>query len=87
MAEISDKHIDRFRALINKANTALAAAEELLVSIVGDDPHAVDAQKENIAGKVIEGTFNGQNMVADDVKSFRSKPITPANPDWCRATA
>ncbi|MYB39906.1 hypothetical protein F4X86_01250 [Candidatus Saccharibacteria bacterium] len=70
MAEISDKHIERFRALINKANTALAAAEELLTSIVGDDPGAIDIQRGDIAGKVIEGVFNGQNMVADDGKIY-----------------
>ncbi len=70
MAEISDKHIERFRTLINKANTALTAADELLVSIVGDDLKTIDIQREEAAGKVIEGTFNGQNMVADDGKIY-----------------
>ena len=70
MADISDKHIERFRSLIAKANTALTAAEELLVSIVGEDLQAIDAQREEIAGKVIEGIFNGQHMVADDGKIY-----------------
>ena len=70
MAEISDKHIERFRTLISKANTALTAAEELLISIVGDDLKVIDAQREEAAGKIIEGTFNGQNMVADDGKIY-----------------
>ena len=70
MADISDKHIERFRSLIAKANTALTAAEELLVSIVGEDLQAIDAQREEIAGKIIEGVFNGQHMVADDGKIY-----------------
>ena len=70
MADISDKHIERFRSLIAKANTALTAAEELLVSIVGEDLQAIDAQREEIAGKVIEGVFNGQHMIADDGKIY-----------------
>ena len=70
MADISDKHIERFRSLITKANTALAAAEELLTSIVGEDLQVIDNRKDEIAGKIIEGIFNGQNMVADDGKTF-----------------
>lgn len=70
MAEIPDKHIERFKTLLEKANAALAAAEELLVSIVGDDSKAIDTHREEIAGKVIEGVFNGQNMVADDGKIY-----------------
>lgn len=68
MADIPDKHVERFRSLIVKANTALAAAEELLVSIVGDSTS--DATPEPAAGKVIEGTFNGQNMITDDGKIY-----------------
>ena len=70
MADISDKHIERFRSLIAKANTALAAAEELLISIVGDDLQVTSSRKEDIAGKIIEGTFNGQTMIADDGKAY-----------------
>ena len=70
MADISDKHIERFRSLIAKANTALAAAEELLISIVGDDLQVINSRREDIAGKIIEGTFNGQNMIADDGKAY-----------------
>ena len=69
MAEISDKHIERFKNLIAKANVSLRAAEELLTSIVGDDLD--DARTPQVpSGKVIEGTFNGQNMVADDGKIY-----------------
>ena len=70
MADISDKHIERFRGLIAKANTALTAAEELLTSIVGDDLQSISLQKEEIAGKIIEGVFNGQNMIADDGRAY-----------------
>ena len=70
MADISDKHIERFRSLITKAHASLAAAEELLTSIVGDDLKALNIQSEDAAGKVIEGSFNGQSMIADDGKAY-----------------
>ncbi|MCY4010733.1 MAG: hypothetical protein OXF49_03210 [Candidatus Saccharibacteria bacterium] len=70
MAEIPDKQLERFRNLVGKANTALQAAEELLTSIIGDDFQGMDTQRLEEAGKVIEGVFNGQNMVADDGKIF-----------------
>lgn len=70
MAEISDKHIERFRKLITKANTTLTAAEELLVSLVGDDLKGIDKQRTDIVDKIIEGVFNGQNMISDDGKIY-----------------
>ena len=70
MADISDKHIERFRSLITKAHVALAAAEELLTSIIGDDLQTLNTRSEDIAGKIIEGCFNGQNMIADDGKAY-----------------
>ena len=70
MADISDKHIERFRTLIGNANTALKAAEELLVSLVGDDLNTTDEQRKEATGQIIEGIFNGQNMVSDDGKVY-----------------
>ncbi len=75
MADVPDKQIKRLRALIQEAETNLAAATELLVSLVGDDEKVAPiAQDENI-GKVIEGVFDGQNMVGSDGKMY---PV-PAN--------
>jgi hypothetical protein len=75
MADVPDKQIKRLRALIQEAETNLAAATELLISLVGDDEKvAAVAQDENI-GKVIEGVFDGQNMVGSDGKVY---PV-PAN--------
>lgn len=75
MADVPDKQVKRLRALIAEAETSLAAAKELLVSLLGDDEIAVkEDAKENI-GKVIEGVFDGQNMVGSDSKSY---PV-PAN--------
>ena len=68
MADIPDKHIERFKNLITKANTALVAAEELLTSIIGGDDSSIDTSQ--VAGKIIEGIFNGQNMVSDDGKIY-----------------
>lgn len=77
MAEVPDKQIKRLKSLITEAETNLAAAKELLVSIVGDDTSDVSTPStsdENI-GKVIEGVFDGQNMVGSDGKTY---PV-PAN--------
>lgn len=75
MAEIADKQIKRLRALIQEAETNLAAAKELLVSVVGDDPEATTVVKDEAMGKVIEGVFDGQTMVGSDGKTY---PV-PAN--------
>jgi hypothetical protein len=75
MAEIPEKQIKRLRALIAEAETSLAATKELLVSLVGDDPVLVDKVKDKAMGKVIEGVFDGQNMVGSDGKTY---PV-PAN--------
>lgn len=75
MADIADKQIKRLRALIQDAETNLAAAKELLVSMVGDDPIVTSSVKDESLGKVIEGVFDGQVMVGSDGKTY---PV-PAN--------
>lgn len=75
MADIPDKQIKRLRSLISEAETSLAAAKELLVSIVGDSPVATEKVIDAALGKVIEGVFDGQNMVGSDSKTY---PV-PAN--------
>lgn len=74
-SQIPEKQIKRLRSLIQDAETNLACAKELLVSLVGDDPKVVEAVKEEQAGKVMEGVFDGQNMVGPDGKTY---PV-PAN--------
>jgi len=75
VTDIPDKQIKRLRALIIEAETSLAAAKELLASLVGDDPVLADKVKDEALGKVIEGVFDGQNMVGSDSKTY---PV-PAN--------
>ncbi len=76
MADVPDKQIKRLRALIVEAETSLAAAKELLLSLLGDDPKAMmSAKSEENIGKIIEGVFDGQNMVGSDSKTY---PV-PAN--------
>lgn len=75
MADVPDKQIKRLRALIEEAETSLAAAKELLVSLVGEDPAVTEKAKDENVGKVIEGVFDGQNMVGSDGKTY---PV-PAN--------
>lgn len=75
MADVPEKQVKRLRSLIAEAETSLAAAKELLVSLVGEDPKAVATEREENVGKVIEGVFDGQNMVGGDGKTY---PV-PAN--------
>jgi hypothetical protein len=75
MADVPDKQVKRLRSLIAEAETSLAAAKELLMSLLGDDPVATTIAKEENIGKVIEGVFDGQNMVGSDSKTY---PV-PAN--------
>lgn len=75
MSDLPEKQVKRLRSLIQEAETNLAAAKELLISIVGDDENTVHPSAEEVAGKVIEGVFDGQSMVGPDGKSY---PV-PAN--------
>ena len=75
MADVPEKQIKRLRALIQEAETNLAAATELLISIVGDDEKVAPIAREDTLGKIIEGVFDGQNMVGSDGKTY---PV-PAN--------
>ena len=75
MADVAEKQIKRLRSLIEEAETNLAAASELLVSLVGEDPKAIKLAKDEVLGKIIEGVFDGQNMVGSDGKTY---PV-PAN--------
>jgi hypothetical protein len=75
MPDVPDKQVKRLRALIQEAETSLAAANELLISLVGDDEKVAPVAREDTLGKVIEGVFDGQNMVGSDGKIY---PV-PAN--------
>lgn len=79
MSELPEKQVKRLKALITEAETNLAAAKELLISIVGDDSVATAPIKQSVAdegtGKVIEGVFDGQIMIGPDGKNY---PV-PAN--------
>ncbi len=75
MADVADKQIKRLRALIQEAETSLAAANELLISLVGDEKTVAPVSSQEVLGKVIEGVFDGQNMVGSDSKTY---PV-PAN--------
>ncbi len=76
MAEVPDKQIKRLKALIAESETSLAAAKELLISLVGEDTSVAQTSlTEDNLGKVIEGVFDGQNMVGSDGKTY---PV-PAN--------
>lgn len=76
MPELPEKQVKRLRSLIQEAETNLAAAKELLISLLGDSDVVIKPAKiEEAAGKVIEGVFDGQVMIGPDGKSY---PV-PAN--------
>jgi hypothetical protein len=75
MADVPEKQIKRLKTLIQEAETSLAAAKELLVSLVGEDTAVTAAATDENLGKIIEGVFDGQNMVGSDGKTY---PV-PAN--------
>ena len=75
MSDLPEKQVKRLKSLIQDAETNLAAAKELLISLVGDDDIVVRSQAEDAAGKVVEGVFDGQNMIGPDGKTY---PV-PAN--------
>ena len=77
MSELPEKQVKRLKTLIQEAETNLAAAKELLISIIGDDGSVVTPtnSREDVSGKVIEGVFDGQVMIGPDGKSY---PV-PAN--------
>jgi hypothetical protein len=77
MSELPEKQVKRLRSLIQEAETNLAAAKELLISILGDDDTVVTprSSQEDVSGKIVEGVFDGQIMIGPDGKSY---PV-PAN--------
>ncbi len=75
VTDLPEKQVKRLKKLIADAETNLACAKELLISLVGDDPDATHAVREENPGKVLEGVFDGQNMVGSDGKTY---PV-PAN--------
>ncbi len=75
MAELADKQIKRLRSLIDEAETSLAAAKELLISLVGEDDQFDGVKAQEVRGKVLEGVFEGRSMLGPDGKNY---PV-PAN--------
>ena len=78
MSELPEKQVKRLHALIQDAETNLAAAKELLISIIGEDGTVLtpkSSHPEDVGGKVVEGIFDGQKMAGPDGKEY---PV-PAN--------
>lgn len=75
MSEVADKQLKTLKKLIEGAELNLKGAKELLVSLVGETPTGANSAEEAPAGKVIEGIFDGQNMIGPDAKIY---PV-PAN--------
>mgnify|MGYP000880461413 FL=1 len=66
MSELPEKQAKRLKSLLQEAETNLAAAKELLMSLLGEDDQVItnfNQNGEDISGKVIEGIFDGQMMI------------------------
>jgi hypothetical protein len=74
MSDLPEKQVKRLHSLIQEAETNLAAAKELLISIIGDDGSAITSRNNNnnddARGKIIEGVFDGQKMAGPDGKEY-----------------
>jgi len=73
MSELPEKQVKRLHSLIQDAETNLAAAKELLISITGDNGAVITPKSSNtddVRGKVIEGIFDGQKMAGPDGKEY-----------------
>jgi len=78
MSELPEKQVKRLHSLIQEAETNLAAAKELLISIIGDDGTVLtpkSSHPDEATGKVVEGVFDGQKMAGPDGKEYQ----VPAN--------
>lgn len=72
---LPEKQVKRLRKLLTDAETNLAAARELINSLIGDEEMVVRSIDSNNTGRVIEGVFDGQVMHDADGKTY---PV-PAN--------
>lgn len=73
MSELPEKQVKRLHSLIQEAETNLAAAKELLISIIGDDGSAImpkSSNNDDARGRVVEGVFDGQRMAGPDGKEY-----------------
>lgn len=75
MSELPEKQVKRLRSLIAEAETNLAAARELLNSVWGDEGMVEVPERREVAGRVIEGVFDGSSMLGPDGRNY---PV-PAN--------
>lgn len=68
------------RSLVENAESSLTAAKKLLVEMVGASPAPTKAKSAlrlngDVEGKVVQGVFDGQNMIGEDGKTYS----VPAN--------
>src|SRR5690606_5836166 len=80
MSDLPEKQVKRIHSLIKEAETNLAAAKELLISIVGEGGNIITPRESSVSGddtggKIVEGVFDGQKMAGPDGKEY---PV-PAN--------
>ena len=76
MSNLDEKQIKRLRNLIKEAEMNLLAAKELLISLVGDGEelsHNAPRQEPADGETVVEGVFDGQNMIGHNSKISQTK--------------
>ncbi|MCL2371305.1 hypothetical protein FWC63_00990 [Candidatus Saccharibacteria bacterium] len=67
-----DKQLRRLKTLLQEAETNLAAARELLSSVLSEEGEvmAPAAPSASLEGKVVEGIFDGQVMIGPDNRNY-----------------
>jgi hypothetical protein len=80
MSDIPEKQVKRLRALIQEAETSLAAATELLVSLVGEDPLVTAVAREESTGKISKASLTAKTWLVVTAKPIRYRPTTHQSP-------
>lgn len=75
----SKQKLELIKQLIDTANRSLKSAQNLLKELVGGEAETVFYEKakelsKSESGEVIEGIFDGQNMIGSDKKEY---PVPP----------
>ena len=80
-----DKKLQELKKLVETAEIALQQAREVLFSLTGDNQDSEIfsklknlKQEDNASGQVIEGVFDGQQMIGPDGKKY-SVPVNYAS--------
>jgi hypothetical protein len=85
MSELPEKQIKRLKSLIQEAETNLACAKELLVSLVGDDPQVTAAVREEVAVRLWKASLMARTWLVPTARHILYLQIMHLNRSLFRA--